>query len=114
MESQNPESKEGPTKGATPNDIETFWALSAYIIFFLPLLSKYKSNDFVKFHTRQGFAIFVAFLISLIIAGLSPWFITKFLIYILIFTLWCFGVLYTLLGKKETLPIIGKIANKIF
>lgn len=97
-----------------PNEIDIFWASTAYIIFFLPLFSKHYNNDFVRYHMRQGLALFLVFVASTAIAEISGIFFLKVILNLAVFFLWCLGETYVLLGRKEHLPITGWLVEKIF
>jgi len=86
-------------------------------LFFVPLLTESKDNEFVKFHAKQGLVLLV-YIVSVSILGsilaLIPilgWAIGAILIPLLyIFGLICFvlGIIHAAEGKKKELPIIGK------
>lgn len=95
-----------------PNEVEVFWAFTAYLIFFLPLLSKYRKSEFVRYHLKQGVVFFILFLIAFFSAGTTLFLSLKILIYSVIFVFWCFGVTHVFLGKEKPLPIFGWVANK--
>jgi len=97
-----------------PDEMVTFWAITSYIIFLLPLISKYKKNEFVRFHLRQGFIWFLSLLVAYIFANFTLRLWLKTIIYMIVFVLWCFGITNVLLGKTKPLPVIGWIAEKLF
>jgi uncharacterized membrane protein len=104
--------KEFLGEGHTPDEQVTFWAFSAYILFFIPLVTRYRNHHFVKYHIKQGgtfLIVFIAFFLLLLIPG---WNFLKFIIFTGIFILWCFGITYVLLGKERPLPFIGWLAEK--
>jgi uncharacterized membrane protein len=97
-------------------DEEKLWAASAYVIFFLPLLTVPKSS-YAKFHANQGFTLFllgaalfvVGSIVTLISFGLlSP---LVMIAWLLVFVLAVMGAIAAFNGEKKRLPVIG---NKTF
>lgn len=97
-----------------PDEKASFWSVTSYIFFLLPLISKQRKNEFVKFHFKQGFVWFFSMIIAYVLANINDASYIKLLIYFIMFILWCFGVMNAILGKKKPLPIIGWIATKLF
>jgi len=97
-----------------PDEKEAFWATLSYIFFLLPLLSKYRKSEFVKYHFKQGFVWFFSLIAAYALSNFTARLYLKVIIYIVVFVLWCFGITYVLLGKKKPLPLIGWIALKLF
>lgn len=96
------------------SEVEAFWAFTSYLVFFLPLLSKHKTSDFVRFHMRQGFALFLFFIVVYSLGLVLPWSLLKVFLYVIVFLWWCFGVTFVLLGREKPLPLFGWIAEKLF
>jgi uncharacterized membrane protein len=97
----------------TKKEKNTGMATIAYIIFFLPLLTEAKDDPFVKYHVKQGFLLFLAGIVTRVIASVPyiGWvLIWPFNIFLLI--LFISGVMNSLGGKQESLPVIGKFAEK--
>jgi uncharacterized membrane protein len=89
-------------------------AVVAYIVFFVPLLSEAKDDPFVKFHTHQGFVLFVGAVAINIIPFIMPFlFPVTILGQFGIIILAIIGIMNALNGKKEPLPIIGHLAEKV-
>jgi uncharacterized membrane protein len=91
----------------------TGMAVIAYAVFFLPLLTEAKRDPFVKYHVKQGLALFLAGLVSRIIVYIP--FIGWTLVgpySILLLILFVVGVMNALGGKQAPLPLIGKFAEK--
>ena len=96
----------------------TGMAIIAYIIFFIPLLTDAKNDPFVKFHVKQGLALFIfgvagsiicsvltAVLIGLLLAPLLS---------IAVLVLAIIGIINASQGVEKDLPVIGKlIADKL-
>ncbi len=47
------------TKENQPKEKNTAMAAVAYLIFFLPLLTDAKNDQFVKYHVKQGLVFFI-------------------------------------------------------
>ena len=88
----------------------TLMALLAYIVFFIPLLTDAKNDEFVKYHVKQGL---VVFLIGIAVAVLSPfiWMIS-WLLQLGLLVLVVLGIVNALNGKQEPLPVVGGLAEK--
>ena len=107
-------------------------AIVAYILFFIPLLTgDYKKSHFVKFHTNQGFVLFltaVAFgIVWSIIWGIAiggiyhsysysyswgAWGLLgtlSWLVWLVLMVFWVIGIINAASGKMKPLPLIGKI-----
>ena len=91
----------------------TGMAVVAYILFFVPLLTDAKNDPFVKFHVKQGFLIFLSWVITAII-GFLPFagFIT-WILNIAVICLFVIGIMNALKGEEKQLPVIGKFADKV-
>jgi len=74
------------------------------ILFIVPLLAEPK-NEFVKFHSNQGLALFLAF----IAVSLISW--VPFTPILWLFLVYCFirGLRNVSNGIMEPLPIIGRL-----
>jgi uncharacterized membrane protein len=90
----------------------TTMAAIAYILFFIPLLTKAKNDPFVKYHVKQGLVLFIASVIQMFIKAV-PLFghILSPLLGIAIFILFIIGVINALGGKEKPLPYIGDFAK---
>jgi len=93
-------------------------AAIAYIVFFIPLLTDYKNDDFVKFHVKQSLLIFVSYLIFYflqffpLIGGLI-WRIYP-LIYFSELVLIIIGIFNALRKERKELPFIGGYADSLY
>jgi len=87
------------------------------ILFFVPLLTEHKNDEFVMFHAKQGL---VLLLYGVILAIATPilafipvlgWLV---LLVLQIFGLVCLimGILNAAQGKRQELPLIGKYGNQ--
>ncbi|MDD2758128.1 MAG: hypothetical protein PHD72_01990 [Patescibacteria group bacterium] len=99
-----------PSAGGQAN---TGMAIVAYIIFFIPLLTDAKKDAFVRFHVRQGLAIFAMGVILWVIRMIMPWYwlwnlswlLSLLSLAILVFAI--LGIVNAANGKQEKLPIVG-------
>lgn len=89
-------------------DVNTGMAILAYFIFFIPLLTEYKDNTFVKYHVKQSILLLIAYIICTLIPVFG-W-IASFGV----FVLWIMGVINAANGKQEPVPVIGKFAEEWF
>lgn len=83
-------------------------AVLAYIIFLIPLLAA-KDSKFARFHTNQGFVLFIGAILSSVIAAipLIGWIIAP-IAGLAITVLAIIGILNALNGRAKELPLIGK------
>lgn len=97
----------------TKKEKNTGMAVVAYIIFFLPFLTEAKRDPFVKYHVRQGLALFLVGLITRTVVWIP--FIGGFLLWplnLFFSILFIIGIMNALGGKQKPLPVIGKFAEK--
>lgn len=101
----------------TEKEKNTGMAIVAYIIFFIPLLTDAKNDPFVKYHVKQGLALFI----TAIVIGIVDQFLflipfigwtLSWLIGLLIIVLFIVGILNASKGEQKPLPIIGKFGEK--
>ena len=112
------ENKEKKTEDKPVREEDVGMAVTAYFLFFVPLLSDSKDDPFVKFHVKQGLLIFVLVMgynalmlfpiIGPILRYLHPYASLAMLI------LFVMGVLNALNSKKQGIPVIGQYAEKWF
>ncbi len=93
-------------------------AVISYFLFFVPLLTEYKDDPFVKFHVKQslmitGMQIVLYILRSLPILGRLLWELSSY-IHLGILVLFVLGVINALNKQKKEVPLIGQFAEKIF
>jgi len=80
----------------------------AYIIFLIPLLAA-KESPFARFHTNQGFLIFLLYIACsvIFIIPILGW-IVGLLGYLFAFVCMIIGIINAIGGKMKDLPLIGK------
>ena len=104
---------QAPSVPGTPSK-NTTMAVIAYILFFVPLLTDAKKDPFVKYHVKQGLALFVcALAVSLFFQVLPFLFAIAWVLDILVIVLLVIGIMNASRGEQKPLPIIGKFAEKI-
>jgi len=92
-----------------------FFALISYISFLciVSLVLK-KDNKFAAYHAKQGLALFVMEVVTLIISILpllGP--VLKFLGAIIFSLVSIWGIFQVLMGNRARIPVISDIAEKI-
>src|SRR5579872_5645967 len=106
---ENPELKQEVTLEADAKDVEAnkIYAVLAYIgiLFLIPLIAA-KTSPFAKFHTNQGFVLFLCW-IGIGMIGWIPilgWFIAIFgSLALFVFSI--MGIIHALQGKMTRLPL---------
>ena len=88
-------------------------AVIAYLVFFVPLLTKQKDDPFVKYHVKQGLVLFIASVISAAIARIAVigW-IASPILNILLLVLFIIGIVNAMNGEEKELPLNGQYASK--
>ena len=83
------------------------------VLCLIPLLTK-KDNEFVFFHAKQGLVLFIAEVITALVAAIPflGWVIAP-LASLLWIILSIIGIINVLGDKTKELPILGKYASKI-
>ncbi len=102
-------------KISSTNDKVDAMALLSYlgVLCLIPLLMD-KDNDFVQYHARQGFILFMAEVVTMVIAGIPVlgWVLAPVLGLVwLVFSV--MGLINVLNAKRKELPLIGQYARKI-
>ena len=80
----------------------------AYIFFLIPLLAA-KESPFARFHTNQGFLVFLLYIASsiIMIIPILGW-IVAIIGSFMGFVFMILGIINALGGKMKELPLIGK------
>ena len=89
-------------------------AYLAYIIFFIPLLTDAKDDPFVKYHVKQGLALFISavvltFINIIPILGQIVWIVGV----IILFVAWIVGLLNVSKGAQKPVPLVGQLGEKL-
>ncbi len=99
-------------KSEFPKGKNTTMAAIAYIVFFIPLLTEDRNDPFVKFHVKQGMALFVAWCAAGLVSAIP--FIGRAiqpLLLLAVFALTVIGAYGAYRGGQKPLPFIGKLAD---
>jgi uncharacterized membrane protein len=96
------------------SDNSKLMAIVAYFIFFLPLLTEYKDNDFVKYHVKQGIMVLLVGIGIGVVSSIPflGWVIAPLAMMALL-VLWVMGILNASQGQKKPLPLVGKYAEEL-
>jgi len=98
------------TAKAPEVDNEKLWAASAYILFFLPLLTA-KESKFAMFHASQGTNLFALSIAIWLLGALIPflgWFIIAPIGTVVVVVFAIIGIINAANGQSKELPLIGK------
>ncbi len=101
------------TTPLTPDD-KVYAALSyLFVLSLLPLLLK-RQSDFVQWHARQGFLLFIAEVVVMMISPipLLGW-IVGFVGWLAAVVLSLLGLAAALTGKYWVMPYLGEYAKKL-
>lgn len=102
-----------PAKTATMAENKSIlWAVAAYILFVIPMFFVPKQNEFVWFHIRQSFGIFVASLVIYLVEMVFGLYILAVVLNIALFGIWCIAIVNVFQYKQKTLPVIGNASEK--
>lgn len=93
-------------------------AASAYLIFFLPRFTEYRTDPEIHFHMKQGVGLLVTSLslqgISSILGGLGMPAWRGLLVNLFVLYMLYVGISNVLYDRKKVLPWIGKYADRAF
>ncbi len=102
----------------------TGMAILAYILFFVPLLTEAKDDPFVKYHVRQGFILFVAWVLVYIVlqvlfgsiisfSMLGMYALLSNIVMLGFLVLVVMGIIHASKGEEKPLPLIGHFAEHV-
>ncbi len=104
---------EVPAEKKSEEGKNTTMAIIAYFIFFVPLLTDAKDDPFVKYHVKQGLALFILFVVNGLIGNIiSFWFFLSGFVALGLLVLLIMGVINAAGGKMQPVPVIGKLAEQ--
>ncbi|HMN19710.1 MAG TPA: hypothetical protein PKA31_03930 [Candidatus Moranbacteria bacterium] len=111
MEQEAPKQEDFPAQESSPkgDDVSEnkLWALLGYlgVLCLIPLLGR-KESAFAQFHAKQGLVLLIGWVVS--------WFpVFGWVIGVIVLVFSIMGIINVLSGKKEKLPIVGDLAEKI-
>lgn len=107
---QNSQSQPAHQQGKGKN---TGMAIVAYIVFFIPLLTDAKNDPFVKYHVKQGLALFICAVGVWLVVSVIPiiGIIIAPILNIGILVLLIMGIINAVNGAEKPLPLIGSLAE---
>ncbi len=121
MDEQVQKKPEAPKTEANPpvtpaaHGNRTLMACLAYVLFFIPMITgDSKRDEFVKYHTKQGFALFIVCIAIYILGMVVPFFRILPVITLLnlgTLILFIVGLVNAASDKKQPLPVIGGIGD---
>ncbi len=94
-------------------------AIISYLFFFLGsiiaiFMNMEHRHEFARFHIRQSFGLhFIFIALAPLSTGFNNWMITLSL-YIFYSILWVYGFIGAISGKKQPVPILGSLFQKLF
>lgn len=100
------------------NEEEKGWAVVGValpLLGYLVLLLAKKGGAYAQHYAKQGIALFVAWLILWVAGMIFSMVGLGFIVWVLnviVIVLWVFGIIFALSGRKQTLPIIGVLAQR--
>jgi uncharacterized membrane protein len=97
--------------GGQPAQKNVGMAIVAYILFFVPLLTDAKNDPFVKYHIKQGLALFIAWIIVGVVAMVPAIYVLAWLLDLGLLALLVIGIMNALNGRQVPLPVIGQYAK---
>jgi uncharacterized membrane protein len=101
-----------PNQGGAAKSPNAGMAIVAYILFFIPLMTDAKNDPFVKYHVKQGLALFILYVINMFIGWIPVigWMVS-YLISLGTLVLLIIGIMNVLNNKQVPLPVVGKMAE---
>lgn len=88
-------------------------AAVAYVMFFVPLMTEAKDDSFVKFHVKQGFALFLSAVIVWLFANVVPLFGPALapILNLVLLVIMAIGIINAIKGVEKQLPLVGSFAD---
>ena len=84
--------------------------LSYLSILFLIPLGRFKNDEFIHYHAKQGMGLFVLFMMLIFLFWLP---VVGWVAMMAFLVVWFTGVANALSGKKEPVPVVGLISERI-
>lgn len=112
---EEPKVEAKPAAATTVHSNRTLMACLAYVLFFIPMIAgASKRDDFVKYHTKQGFALFIVSVAIYIVGEIIP--LLRILPVITLLNLctlvlFIIGIVNAASDKKKPLPVIGPLGD---
>ncbi|MFA6604009.1 MAG: hypothetical protein WCT10_04200 [Patescibacteria group bacterium] len=107
-----PQAQQSAPAPAAAIDNNKLMAAISYIgvLFLIPLLTEAKNDEFVKFHVRQGIALFLVWVVASFIVWIP--FIGQMTCLALV-VLSIFAAVKAYQGERWELPVVGQYAKQI-
>lgn len=85
-----------------------FMAILSYFgpLVFIPIFTA-KGSPFVRFHANQGFTLFLAWVVSVVLDGV--FWIIGWILGVAVFVFSILGIVYAAQGREQELPFIGHL-----
>ena len=84
--------------------------LSYFSILFLIPLNRYKKDEFIQYHAKQGVILFILAVVLTFTFWLP---ILAWVCWLAFLVIWVTGIINVLSGKREPLPVVGLIGERI-
>lgn len=84
--------------------------LSYLLILFLIPLNMFKKDEFIQYHAKQGVVLFILAIILIFTLWLP---ILAWVCWLTYLVIWITGIINVLSGKKEPLPVVGLIGERV-
>ena len=79
------------------------------ILFLIPL-KRFRKSEFIYYHAKQGLGLFIFSMIMIFLFWLP---VVGWVAVMAFLVLWFTGIMNVLTGKKEPLPVIGRISERV-
>lgn len=79
------------------------------ILFLLPL-KMFSKNEYVYYHAKQGLGLFIIFIMMIFLFWLP---VVGWVALMAFLVIWFTGVINALTGKKEPVPLIGRLLDRV-
>lgn len=90
---------------------ERLIALLSYLsILFLIPLKRFRKSEFIYYHAKQGLGLFILSIIVIFFFWLP---VVGWVAAMAFLVLWFTGIMNVLTGKKEPVPVIGRISERV-
>jgi len=91
-----------------------FLAVFLSILGFIIVLIVRRNDKYAMFYAKQSLILFIAWVISAVVSAIPfvGWVVGPIL-YLVVFVLWIIALVYSLSGKEEETPWLGKYARRV-
>lgn len=101
-----------PTTPAKKSNDHRFCAALSYvsILFFIPLFF-YKDSAFAQFHAKQGLALFLLEIFTIILALIAVLWWLAFILYFFCILASLYGFFMAVIGKEFSIPGVARVVH---